>query len=123
MCEAWAKHLWGDDFDVYSAGIEKQNINKRAVKVMEEEGVDLTFHFSKTIDEIQFIYFDYVITVCDDAHEKCPYFPASKIIHHGFEDPPRLTENLSSEEEILIQYRRVRDQIKEMIKNLPPQLD
>jgi arsenate reductase len=117
MAEGWAKHL-KPDLESYSAGTKKQGLNPYAIKVMAEVGVDITSHESKTTDELPTQEMDFVFTVCSDAHENCPYFPNGKVIHTGFDDPPRLTEAMSSEEEILSVYRRVRDEIKEMVTTI-----
>lgn len=119
MAEGFCRHLWGNEFNVYSAGTKKHGMNERAIKVMKEVGIDISSHFSKTVEELPQISFDYVITVCDAAKETCPYFPGGKIIHVGFQDPPSITKNMTDEEEILNVYRRVRDEIGESIKNLP----
>lgn len=121
MAEGFCRKFWGDRFNVYSAGTKKHGMNERAMKVMQEAGVDISSHYSKTTSELPGILFDYVITVCDSARENCPYFPGGKIIHVGFQDPPLLTKDMTNEEEILSVYRRVRDEIKETIKNLPTQ--
>jgi arsenate reductase len=85
---------------------------------MQEAGVDISSHESNTTDELPKINMDFVFTVCSDAHENCPYFPGGKIIHTGFDDPPRLTKEMTDEEEILDVYRRVRDEIKTMVVNI-----
>jgi arsenate reductase len=118
MAEGWCRQLWSDDFEVYSAGTKKHGLNERAVKVMKEAGVDISAHFSKTVEELPHVQFDFVVTVCDSAKENCPYFPAGKIIHVGFDDPPALTRQMNSEEEILAVYRRVRDEIYDFMKDL-----
>lgn len=118
MAEGFAKAMWGHRFEVHSAGTKKHGMNPRAEKVMAEIGVPLTGHYSKTTDELTG-KFDYVVTVCSDAHENCPYFPGGKIVHMGFEDPPRLTKEMTNEEEILQVYRRVRDEIRAQISQLP----
>jgi arsenate reductase len=118
MAEGWCRKIWGNEFDVYSAGTKKHGMNERAMKVMQEVGVDISSHYSKTVDELPKITFDYVITVCDSAKENCPYFPVGKIIHVGFQDPPALTSQMNDEEEILKIYRRVRDEIHEEILKL-----
>lgn len=118
MAEGFCRHLWGNEFNVYSAGTKKHGMNERAIKVMKEVGIDISSHFSKTVEELPKVTYDYVITVCDAAKETCPYFPGGKIIHVGFQDPPSLTKNMADEEEILKVYRRVRDEIGEAIKNL-----
>ncbi|HUE75058.1 MAG TPA: arsenate reductase ArsC, partial [Pirellulaceae bacterium] len=83
-------------------------------------GVDISGQRSKHLDDLQDVSFDYVITVCGDAHESCPVFPGrAKVLHRAFDDPPRLARNASSERERLAPYRRVRDEIKEFIRTLP----
>jgi arsenate reductase len=119
MAEGFCRKYWGDKFNVYSAGTKKHGMNERAMKVMEESGVDISSHFSKTTDELPKVIFDYVITVCDSAKENCPYFPGGKVIHVGFEDPPSLTKEMTDENAILNVYRRVRDEIESAIKKLP----
>lgn len=118
MAEGFCKKHWEDDFNVFSAGTKKHGMNNWAVQVMEESGIDLSTHYSKTTDELSDIEFDYIVTVCDSAKEACPYFPGGQIVHIGFQDPPALTKNMKDEEEILRVYRRVRDEIEESIKNL-----
>jgi len=120
MAEGWARHLKGDVVEPYSAAIETHGLNPNAVKVMAEAGVDISGHHSKHINELKEIDFDYVITVCDNAHESCPMFPGkTKIVHVGFDDPPRLAKEASTEEDVLNCYRRVRDEIKSFVENLP----
>lgn len=119
MAEGFCRKNWSEKFNVYSAGTKKHGMNERAIKVMKESGVDISNHFSKTIEELPKINFDYIITVCDNAHETCPYFPGGKVIHIGFQDPPLLTKEMTSEDEIMNVYRRVRDEIENSIKNLP----
>jgi len=118
MAEGICRHLWSDKFNVYSAGTKKHGMNERAMRVMKEIGIDISAHYSKTVEELPQVTFDYVITVCDAARETCPYFPGGKVIHVGFQDPPALTASMSDEEEILKVYRRVRDEIFDAIKNL-----
>jgi arsenate reductase (thioredoxin) len=119
MAEGWARAFHGDRLEAYSAGIEKHGLNPNAVKVMAEAGVDISGHKSKLTTELPVKEFDYVVTVCDSAHENCPYFPAkTKLIHHNFDDPPRLAESAENEEEALGHYRRVRDEIKEFVRTL-----
>ena len=120
MAEGWAKSLKGELIDAYSAGIETHGLNPNAVRVMKEAGVDISDHRSKSLDKVLNVSFDYVITVCDDASENCPLFPGeSKVVHKGFDDPPRLAKSASSEEEALGHYRRVRDEIKAFVEQLP----
>lgn len=97
-------------------------MNKRAMEVMKEVGIDISLQTSKTVDELPKITFDFVITVCDSAKETCPYFPGGEIFHIGFEDPPALTKDMANEDEILKVYRRVRDEIEFSIKKLPNDL-
>ena len=118
MAEGFCRHLWGNEFDVYSAGTKKHGMNDRAIKVMKEIGIDISTYYSKTVEELPKITFDYVVTVCDNALENCPYFPGGKIIHFGFQDPPALTKEMKNEEDILQVYRRVRDEIEVVIKDL-----
>lgn len=120
MAEGWTRHLKANTIEAYSAGIETHGLNPNAVKVMAEAGVDISTHRSKHVDEIKAIAFDYVVTVCDQAHESCPLFPGkTKIVHVGFDDPPRLAKEAKSEEEALDCYRRVRDEIKAFVAKLP----
>ncbi|MBY0415890.1 MAG: arsenate reductase ArsC [Bdellovibrionales bacterium] len=119
MAEGLCRHLWDDLFIVYSAGTKKHGMNERAIKVMSEIGINISSQYSKTVEELPNIHFDYVITVCDAAMEACPYFPGGEVIHVGFQDPPALTAKMNDEEEILNVYRRVRDEIEIAIKNLP----
>ncbi len=120
MAEGWAKHLKGDVIEPYSAGIEKHGMSENAIRVMAEAGVDISAHRSKLINELPTREFDYVITVCDHAHESCPIFPGQvRVVHQGFDDPPRLAANSATEEEAMDHYRRVRDEIKEFVESLP----
>lgn len=123
MAEGFGKALKGDKYNFYSAGTKKHGLNPNALKVMKEVGIDISSHESNTTDELSNVKMDYVITVCSDANENCPYFPGGKIIHIGFDDPPRLTQDLESEEEILPVYRRVRDEIKLMVENIENHLE
>lgn len=118
MAEGWGKALKSDSFNFYSAGTKKHGLNPNAVKVMKEAGVDISSHESNTTDELPEVTMDFVFTVCSDAHENCPFFPGGKIIHVVFDDPPRLTKEMNDEEEILSVYRRVRDEIKEVVTNI-----
>ena len=123
MAEGWAKHLKSDLIEAYSAGIETHGLNPLTVRVMAEAGVDILYHKSQNVSEFKDIRFDYVITVCDDANENCPMFPGqSKIIHVGFDDPPKLAKKHISEEKALNCYRRVRDEIRKFVETLPDAL-
>ncbi|MGZ3788671.1 MAG: arsenate reductase ArsC [Bacteriovorax sp.] len=118
MAEGFARHFYGDKFEIYSAGIEKHGMNSRAMKVMLESGVDISGQYSKTLEEIGPVHFDYVVTVCGHANENCPVFLGkAKVLHVGFDDPPKLAKDLEDEEEILSHYRRVREDIKTFIQN------
>lgn len=120
MAEGWARQLLGKDFEVYSAGIETHGLNPFAVKVMAEAGVDISKHRSKNFNEFINTPLDFIITVCGHAHETCPIVPSKcKIIHQGFEDPPRLAKEVENMEDKLNCYRKVRDQIKEYVGTLP----
>lgn len=119
MAEGFCRQLRGDEFDAYSAGIEKHGLNPLAVKVMQEAGIDISGQQSKTLDELASQGFDFVVTVCGHANETCPVFPGTtKRIYQGFDDPPRLAANARSEEEALQHYRRVRDDIRAYIEGL-----
>ena len=123
MAEGWARHLKGDVIEPYSAGIEPHGLDPRAVQVMAEAGVDISGHRSKHLDELKSIEFDYVVTVCDQAHESCPLFPGrTKVIHVGFDDPPRLAAQAKDDQEALKHYRRVRDEIRRFVESLPESL-
>jgi len=122
MAEGWANHLKHDTVQAYSAGIEQHGLNPDAVAVMAEVGVDISPHRSKVIGELPISSFDWVVTLCGHAHETCPYFPG-KTIHRGFDDPPKLAESEASEEEKLKHYRRVRDEIRTFVAELPDNLE
>ena len=120
MAEGWAKYLFADQIESFSAGIETHGMNPYAVKVMGEVGVSLNEQKSELLDDFDLDGFDLVVTVCAHAHESCPIVPSGcRVIHHGFDDPPRLAAELSDEEEKLDCYRRVREQIKEFVETLP----
>jgi len=120
MAEGWARHLKGDIIEPYSAGVETHGLNQNAVRVMAEVGVDISSHRSKHVSELMNIPFDYVITVCSHADKNCPVFPGPvKKIHRGFDDPPFLARNAATDEDALDIYRRVRDEIKEFVQELP----
>jgi len=123
MAEGWARHLKSDCIEPYSAGIETHGLNPNAVRVMAEAGVDISGHRSKHVDDLKHVLFDYVITVCDHAHESCPLFAGrAKVIHVGFDDPPRLAKEAKTEQAALDCYRRVRDQIRSFVAGLPGNL-
>lgn len=123
MAEGWALHLKGSRIDAYSAGIETHGLNPRAAQVIAEAGVDISSHQSKHVQDIQGGEFDYVVTVCGHANEHCPVFPGqARVIHVGFDDPPKLAAGASSEDERLVHYRRVNDEIRAFVETLPDAL-
>ena len=114
MAEGLVNHFLGDRFQAFSAGTEATKVNVLAIRVMAELGIDISGHYSKTLDEFAGHPFDYVITLCGDANEKCPlFFGGVERVHIGFDDPSRLP---GSDEEVLPEYRRVRDEIRARIK-------
>ncbi|MHC4743959.1 MAG: arsenate reductase ArsC, partial [Planctomycetota bacterium] len=120
MAEGWTRRLKSETIEAYSAGIETHGLNTSAVEVMAEAGVDISWHRSKHVDELKEIDFDYVITVCDHAAEHCPVFLGdAKVVHFGFDDPPRLAKEAKTAEEALDCYRRVRDEIRAFVEKIP----
>lgn len=123
MAEGWARHLHPERIEAYSAGTQRHVVSGKAIKVMQEVGIDLSDHYSKALDDLDHIDFDYVITVCNSAAETCPVFPAdATILHHGFDDPPRLAAHETDDERILDHHRRVRDEIRDFVRSLPQRL-
>lgn len=122
MAEGWAKALKKDQLEVWSAGIKKHGLNPLAVKAMADAGVDISKQESQLINELPIKEFDWVITLCGHADETCPFFPGKRV-HVGFDDPPKLAEQGANDEEKLVHYRRVRDEIKEFILSLPDFLE
>lgn len=118
MAEGFGNLMKSETFRFFSAGTKKSQVNPNALEVMKECDVDLSTHHSKTTEDLPPIPMDYVITVCSDAHETCPYFPGGKIIHYGFDDPPRLTQGMTDRQEILNVFRRVRNEIKDFVENI-----
>ena len=128
MAEGWTRHLKGDQFEAYSAGIETHGLNPHMVKVMAEVGVDVTGQKSENIRDFVDHNLDFVVTVCGHAHETCPVFPANcQVIHSGFPDPPKMARDLAgqeaSEEDQLVCYRQVRDEIRNYVESLPESLN
>lgn len=124
MAEAWCRVLQSDFFEAYSAGTEKHGMNPFAVQVMEELGIDMSRHYSKHVSELSETDFDYVVTVCGNAHESCPAFPArSRVVHLPFEDPPKMAQRYERAEDKLACYRRVRDAIKLAVETLRERLE
>jgi len=121
IAEGWAKHLKSDVIDVYSAGVLPVGLSKRAVETMAEAGVDISQQWSKHVDCLKHIDFDYVVTVCDNARESCPVFPRkTKHIHKAFEDPTFMD---GTEQQIKEAFRKLRDQMKEFITQMPEILE
>jgi arsenate reductase len=115
IAEGYLQHFAGDTAKVYSAGIETHGVNPKAIQVMAEDEIDISHHTSNNMDEYINIPFDYLITVCDNANENCPYFPGQmKRFHHNFPDPAKAQ---GTPEQIMDEFRRVRDMIKVYSKN------
>jgi arsenate reductase len=114
IADGYLKLFGGDRVEVYSAGIEVHGVNPRAIATMKEDGVDISSNTSNNVNEYANIDFDIVLTVCDNANEHCPIFPSkAKKFHHNFPDPAK---SKGSEEEIMQQFRTVRDTIKAYCK-------
>ena len=114
IAEGYLKYFAGSLAEIYSAGIETHGVNTRAIITMKEDGIDISNHTSNNVDEYENIDFDFVITVCDNAKERCPIFPSNaKKIHYNFPDPAKAK---GSEEEIMNEFRSVRNFIKEYFK-------
>ncbi len=123
MAEGWARHLKADTIEPSSAGIVASGLDRRAVKVMAEAGVDISGQLSESTAAYAGRTFDFVVTLCDHARGSCPYFPgAASYIHRGFDDPPTSALDAASEEEALETYRRVRDEIREFVERMPGSL-
>ena len=123
MAEGWARHLRPGRLEPFSAGTDPGTLDARAVRAMAEAGVDIAGQRAKHVDELAGIRFDWVVTVCGHADEHCPVFPgATRVVHQGFDDPPRLAEGAADEEAALAHYRRVRDEIGRFVASLPAAL-
>ena len=110
IAEGYLRHFTNGKAAIYSAGIETHGVNTRAIAIMAEDGIDISTHTSNNVDEYMDIPFDYVITVCDNASENCPYFPSEALyLHYNFPDPAKTQ---GTEEEIMAEFRSVRDKIK-----------
>jgi arsenate reductase len=117
MAEGLLRHDAGDRFDVFSAGTKPSQVRPEAIAAMREVGIDLSAHRSKHVDEFAGQQFDYVLTVCDHANEICPVFPQGTVrLHHSFEDPAAC---LGSEQEKLVVFRRVRDELRKYVRQFP----
>ncbi|MEJ5347774.1 MAG: arsenate reductase ArsC [Desulfosoma sp.] len=122
MAEAWTRVLKGDLFEPFSAGLNPQRLDPRAVKAMEEVGIDIRGQKPKSLDELPVQNYDYVVTLCSHAQEACPFFPASvRRMHVPFDDPPLLAAGAATEEEAMVPYRRVRDEIRAFVESLNPE--
>lgn len=114
MAEAFVNTLYSDQYEAYSAGTQPSQVNRYAVEVMAEIGIDISGNCSKSVEEFREMTFDYVVTVCDHARETCPFFPGGRtFIHKGFEDPSEIS---GTEDEIFIEVRKIRDEIKEWVQ-------
>ncbi len=123
MAEGWARSLRSDSIEPFSAGTEPHGMNRLAIRAMAEVGVDLSSHSSKHVNDLAHVPFDLVVTVCDSANQTCPRFPGSaKVVHVGFDDPPKLARNAPSDDDAMPHYRRVRDEIRRFIETLPESL-
>ena len=111
MAHGYLQHFAGDRAKVYSAGIETHGVNPNAIAVMKEDGIDISHHTSNNVNEYIDVPFDFVITVCDNAHEACPVFPSTaKKFHYNFPDPAKFK---GTEEEVMNEFRKVRNVVKE----------
>lgn len=119
IAEGYLKHFAGNKAEVYSAGVETHGVNPRAIATMAEDGIDISTHTSNNINEYRDIDFDYVITVCDNAKERCPFFPSSAVkLHENFPDPAKAT---GTEEQVMAAFREVRQTIKDYTKHFVDQ--
>ena len=110
MAEGYLRHFAGDKAKVYSAGVETHGVNPRAIQIMQEDGIDISHHTSNNVNEYMNIDFDYVLTVCDNAKERCPHFSSKAYqFHYNFPDPAKAT---GTEIEVMQQFREVRKMIK-----------
>lgn len=115
IAEGYLRHFVNGKAEVFSAGIETHGVNPRAIATMKEDDIDIAMHTSNNVEEYADMEFDYVITVCDNAKENCPYFPAKvKTFHHNFPDPAKAK---GTEEETMNEFRAVREMIKSYSKN------
>lgn len=111
IAEAYLRYFAKEKAEVYSAGVETHGVNQRAVVTMKDDGIDISNHTSNNIDEYRNMEFDFVITVCDNAHERCPFFPAkAQKFHQNFPDPAKAT---GSEEDIMNEFKKARQMIKD----------
>lgn len=115
IAEGYLRHFTGKKAEIFSAGVETHGVNPKAIATMKEDGIDISNHTSNNIDEYRNINFDFVITVCDNAKERCPYFPTkAQKFHYNFPDPAKA---IGTDEEIKEEFRQVRQQIKGYCEN------
>lgn len=116
IAEGYLRHFVGDKAEVYSAGVETHGVNPKAIATMKEDGIDIANHTSNHIDEYAAIDFDFVLTVCDNAKENCPFLATkAQKFHHNFPDPAKVTGSM---EEIESEFRNIRNQIKRYCEEL-----
>jgi len=119
IAEGYLRYFAGNKANIYSAGIETHGVNPKAIQVMAEDGIDISQHTSNNVDEYVDIPFDYVITVCDNANENCPWFPTqAQRLHQNFPDPAKAT---GSPDDVLNEFRRIRNMIKANAKDFTEQ--
>lgn len=115
IAHGYLAHFGGEAAHVYSAGVETHGVNPKAIQVMAEDGLDISSHTSNNVNEYTDVEFDWVITVCDNAKERCPWFPSNaQKVHYNFPDPAKAT---GTEEEVMDEFRRVRDMIKDFCRD------
>ncbi|ADY51162.1 protein tyrosine phosphatase [Pseudopedobacter saltans DSM 12145] len=115
IAEGYLRHFAGQKAEVFSAGVETHGVNPKAIATMKDDGIDISNHTSNNIDEYRDIDFDFVITVCDNAKERCPFFPTkARKFHYNFPDPAKA---IGTDEEIATEFRKVRQQIKDYCEN------
>ena len=123
MAEGFARALKGGVLEPYSAGVDPKGMNPLAVRAMQEAGVDISRGTSKHVDALRDIHFDIVVTVCGHADETCPAFPGkTRVVHIGFDDPPQLAKDAKTDDEAMVHYRRVRDEVRAWVATLPESL-
>lgn len=121
MAEGWARALKSDRIEAYSAGVAPCYVHPLAARVMKEAGVDISHQYSKHVEELDGIAFDYVVTLCDYADSKCPVFPGQgKRLHRPFEDPVFAR---GTEAEVLAKFRSVRNRLRAFVEGMPENLD
>ena len=119
IAEGYLRLFAGDKAEIFSAGVETHGVNPRAIQIMKDDNVDISRHTSNNVSEYRDVDFDYVITVCDSAKERCPVFPSTaKQFHYNFPDPAKAT---GTEEQIMEQFRNVREMIKEYCRQFVKQ--